>query len=50
MYWKAQRIKEAVAEAQEILKRDPNEVSTRRLLARIYLRSLGDLNANGGQS
>jgi tetratricopeptide (TPR) repeat protein len=50
MYWKAQRIKDAVAEAQEILKRDPNEVSTRRLLARIYLRSLGDLNANGGQS
>jgi tetratricopeptide (TPR) repeat protein len=50
MYWKAQRQKDAVAEAQEILKRDPNEVSTRRLLARIYLRSLGDLNANGGQS
>jgi tetratricopeptide (TPR) repeat protein len=50
MYWKAQRQKDAVAEAQEILKRDPNEVSTRRLLARIYLRSLGDLNGNGGQS
>jgi len=50
MYWKAQRVHDAVAEAQEILKRDPNQVSTRRLLARIYLRSLGDLNANGGQS
>ncbi len=50
MYWKAQRVHDAVAEAQEILKRDPNDVQTRRLLARIYIRSLGDLNANGGQS
>jgi len=50
MYWKAQRIKDAVNEAQEILKRDPNDVPTRRLLARIYLRSLGDLNAVAGQS
>jgi len=50
MYWKAQRIHDAVAEAQEILKRDPNDVPTRRLLARIYLRSLGNLSENGGQS
>src|SRR5256714_648736 len=50
MYWKAQRIREAINEAQEILKRDSNDVTTRRLLARIYLRSLGDLNAGGGQS
>jgi tetratricopeptide (TPR) repeat protein len=50
MYWKAQRVRDAVAEAQEILKRDPDDVQTRRLLARIYIRSLGDLNANGGQS
>ena len=47
MYWKAQRIHEAVTEAQDILKRDPNNVQTRRLLGRIYLRSLGDLNGNG---
>jgi tetratricopeptide (TPR) repeat protein len=51
MYWKAQRVHDAVNEAQEILKRDPNDVPTRRLLARIYLRSLGDLNSGGsGQS
>jgi tetratricopeptide (TPR) repeat protein len=50
MYWKAQRQHDAVAEAQEILKRDPNDVPTRRLLARIYLRLLGDLSGNGGQS
>src|SRR5437868_567148 len=50
MYWKAQRIREAIAEALQILKREPNDVPTRRLLARIYLRSLGDLNAGAGQS
>jgi tetratricopeptide (TPR) repeat protein len=50
MYWKAQRIHDAVAEAQEILKRDPSDVPSRRLLARIYLRSLGDLSAGAGQS
>jgi tetratricopeptide (TPR) repeat protein len=50
MYWKAQRQRDAVAEAQDILKRDPNDVPTRRLLARIYLRSLGNLSENGGQS
>ena len=47
MYWKAQRVHEAVTEAQQILKRDPNDVQTRRLLGRIYLRSLGDLSSNG---
>jgi Flp pilus assembly protein TadD len=51
MYWKAQRIRDAVNEAQEILKRDPSDVQSRRLLGRIYLRSLGDLSSgNGGQS
>ena len=47
MYWKAQRIHDAVTEAQEVLKRDPNNLQTRRLLGRIYLRSLGDLSNNG---
>src|ERR1700676_1024170 len=50
MYWKAQRTHDAVTEAQEILKREPDDVPTRRLLARIYLRSLGDLSAGSGQS
>jgi len=50
MYWKTQRIKEAVQESSEILKRDPNSLAARRLLARIYLRSLGDLNAAAGQT
>jgi tetratricopeptide (TPR) repeat protein len=50
MYWKAQRTHEAVAEAQEILKRDPDDVQSRRLLGRIYLRSLGELSAGTSQS
>jgi len=50
MYWKAQRTKEAETEAKDILKRDPNDLQSRRLLGRIYLRSLGDVNAGNGQS
>ncbi len=50
MYWKAQRTHEAVTEAQALLKRDPNDLQSRRLLGRIYLRSLGDFNAGNGQS
>jgi tetratricopeptide (TPR) repeat protein len=49
MYWKARRERDAITEAQEILKRDPNDVPTRRLLARIYIRSLGDTSTNSGQ-
>jgi tetratricopeptide (TPR) repeat protein len=50
MYWKAQRIHDAVTEAQEILKRDPDNVQSRRLLGRIYLRQLGEVTAGNGQS
>jgi tetratricopeptide (TPR) repeat protein len=50
MYWKAQRTKEAESEAKEILRRNPDDVQSRRLLGRIYLRSLGDVNAASGQS
>jgi tetratricopeptide (TPR) repeat protein len=50
MYWKAQRIHDAVTEAQEILKRDPDNIQSRRLLGRIYLRSLGDVSAGNAQS
>lgn len=50
MYWKAQRVRDAVSEANEILKRDPNDLPTHRLLARIYLRSLGDINGSSVQT
>jgi len=49
MYWKAQRVREAVAEANEVLKRNPNDLATHRLLGRIYLRSLGDINGTNVQ-
>lgn len=48
MYWKAQRVHDAEVEAGEILKRDPNDLPTHRLLARIYLRKLGDINGGSG--
>jgi tetratricopeptide (TPR) repeat protein len=49
MYAKAQRIRDAVLEAEEILRRDPDNLPARRLLGRIYLRTLGDLNPSLGQ-
>ena len=49
LYAKTGRIRDAVVEAQDILKRDPNNLEARKLLGRIYLRSLGDLQA-GSQS
>src|SRR5260370_29637117 len=36
MYWKAQRIHDCVAEAQENLKRDPDNMQYRPLLGRLY--------------
>src|SRR3989442_914218 len=51
LYAKTGRIRDAVVEAQDILKRDPNNLEARRLLGRIYLRSLGDMQSgNGSQS
>lgn len=50
MYFVSQRSAEAVAEVQNILKRDPNNVASRRLLARIYVRSLGTLTDPAAQS
>jgi tetratricopeptide (TPR) repeat protein len=50
MYWKAQRVRDAVNEANEILKHDPDDLATHRLLGRIFLRSLGDLSGSGVQT
>ena len=49
LYAKTGRIRDAVVEAQEIIKRDPTNLEARRLLGRIYLRSVGDLQG-GTQS
>ena len=49
LYAKTGRIRDAVVEAQEIIKRDPDNLEARKLLGRIYLRGLGDLQS-GTQS
>ena len=48
LYAKTGRIRDAVVEAQDIIKRNPNNLEARRLLGRIYLRSLGDMQAGSG--
>jgi len=49
LYAKTGRMRDAVTEAQDIIKRDPNNLQAHELLGRIYLRSLGDMQ-NGSQS
>jgi tetratricopeptide (TPR) repeat protein len=48
LYAKTGRIRDAVVEAQDIIKKRPNNLEARRLLGRIYLRSLGDMQAGSG--
>jgi tetratricopeptide (TPR) repeat protein len=50
LYVKTGRIRDAVLEAQDILKRDPNNLEAHKLLGRIYLRSLGDLPGGGSKN
>lgn len=50
VYFVSQRSAEAITEVQNILKRDPNDVGARRLLARIYVRQLGSLSDGAAQA
>ncbi|MGA8617705.1 MAG: tetratricopeptide repeat protein [Candidatus Sulfotelmatobacter sp.] len=50
LYVKTGRIRDAVLEAQDIIKRDPSNLEAHKLLGRIYLRSLGDTPGNGNGS
>jgi tetratricopeptide (TPR) repeat protein len=50
LYVKTGRIRDAVLQAQDILKRDPNNLEAHKLLGRIYLRSLGDMQSSGNGS
>ncbi|HEY4710550.1 MAG TPA: tetratricopeptide repeat protein [Candidatus Acidoferrales bacterium] len=45
IYAKSQHIRDAVVQAQAALKIDPDNVDAHRLLARIYVRTLGDMSA-----
>ncbi len=49
IYYQSQRIRDAVTEANAILAKDPDNLPARRLLARIYVRTLGDLSNTSGQ-
>src|SRR5271154_898489 len=46
---KAQQLREAIEEARAVLKLDPDNVDAHRLLARIYVRTLGDQSASESQ-
>lgn len=48
LYVKTGRIRDAVLEAQDIIKHDPNNLEAHKLLGRIYLRSLGDMPGGSG--
>jgi len=49
IYAESRHTRDAVIEAQEVLKADPNNVDAHRLLARIYVRALGDMGAGDVQ-
>jgi tetratricopeptide (TPR) repeat protein len=49
IYFQSQRIRDAVLEAQSIIAKDTDNLPARRLLARIYVRTLGDLSGTSGQ-
>src|SRR6266853_4920086 len=48
IYARTGRIRDAVSEAQEIEKKDPQNLEAHRLLGHIYLRSLGDMQGGSG--
>jgi len=49
IYFQSQRIRDAVLEAQAIIAKDLDNLPARRLLARIYVRTLGDMSDTSGQ-
>jgi predicted Zn-dependent protease len=49
IYFQSQHISDAVKEAQSMLAKDPENLGAHRLLARIYVRTLGDMSDTSGQ-
>ena len=49
LYLRTGRVRDAVLAAQEILKTEPNNLEAHKLLGRVYLQSLGNVQ-NGGPS
>lgn len=46
LYIQSGRLREAVTEAEEALKQNPSDLNSRRILARIYTRMIGDSQSN----
>jgi tetratricopeptide (TPR) repeat protein len=46
LYIQSGRLREAVSDAEDILKQNPNDLNARRILARIYSRLIGDNQQN----
>jgi tetratricopeptide (TPR) repeat protein len=46
LYIQSGRLREAMAEAEDVLKQNPKDLNARRVLARIYARMIGDQQAN----
>jgi tetratricopeptide (TPR) repeat protein len=46
LYIQSGRLREAVSEAEDVLKQNPNDLNARRILARIYARLIGDSQQN----
>ena len=49
LYFRTGRVKDAVLTAQETIKRDPNNIAAHKLLGRVYLHSLGDMQNGASQ-
>ena len=47
LYFKTGKVKDAILAAQDLIKKDPNNLEAHKLLGRIYLRSLGDGQSSG---
>jgi tetratricopeptide (TPR) repeat protein len=46
LYMQSGKLREAVTTAEDVLKRDPNNIDARRMLGRIYTRLIGDQQQN----
>src|SRR5579884_1504737 len=46
LYIQSGRLRDAVVEAEDLLKKNPNDINSRRILARIYSRLIGDEQTN----
>ncbi len=46
LYIQSGRLREAVSEAEDVLKQNPDDLNARRILARIYARLIGDSQQN----